>query len=55
MSKYITPSINIIEISIPQVIMGSNYEHICHDYCEKWHICRDREYGKRCIDFKSKW
>jgi len=54
MNKYITPTIDIIKIINTHIIMGSVNWGYCSRCCGMWHICRDRETGKRCEDYKYK-
>ena len=51
-STYKKPTIK--EINISQCFMLTSSAHSCTDSCKYWHICRDREYGKKCEDFKYK-
>ena len=69
MNKYITPTIDIINIINTHIIMGSvssvssvgsvssvssvNWGY-CSRWCGMWHVCLDREIGKRCEDYKCK-
>ena len=60
MNKYITPTIDIINIINTHIIMGSvssvssvNWGY-CSRWCGMWHVCLDREIGKRCEDYKYK-
>jgi len=60
MNKYITPTIDIIKIINTHIIMGSvssvssvNWGY-CSRWCGMWHVCLDREIGKRCEDYKCK-
>lgn len=55
MKKYIKPNIRSIGVESCNILVSSNNKaNICDEYCKLWHICRDRELGKLCKDFKMK-
>ena len=55
MKKYIKPNIRSIGVGSYNILVSSNNKaNICDAYCKLWHICRDRELGKLCNDFKMK-
>ena len=53
-NKYQTPKMIVVPIEdndlICSSIDGARYE--CDNFCKLWHICRDRQQGKYCLDKK---
>lgn len=54
--KYIKPNTQVI-VTTPYSILASSDITTCKcdSYCKIWHICRDRESGKICKDYQSKF
>ena len=51
-NNYKVPIIKIFQCVDSQPIMSSNRQYTCDEYCKLWHICRDREKHKKCLDYK---
>lgn len=53
---YIKPEGTNYNIQPSQIIASSsgnrdrNYEYMCNESCRLWHLCRDRRFGKTCLD-----
>lgn len=52
--EYIKPSMGVYAMQPSNIIASSTdtLPGICNEWCELWHICRDRQKYKECYDKK---
>ncbi len=53
-NEYIKPNMSITAVPCSMLSSSIYKDHPCNNYCKFWHICRDREWGKICEDFRYK-